>query len=833
MSVTSILQGLYQQTGNTWINIPSDAFTAAFGTGPVQDAIAQLLSGQLTIGSAANHITFTVDPNADQVTIAGTASAAPLDSLQVTVVFAAKDGGVSMDLTATVSTNWTLSQAWPSHLNEFPFNAVTVTGGSVSLSVAPGASDVTLVASVATTFEGQSLANTAADGLLVVDYKSGSGVTFAAGCVINGTWSPFSSSGLNLPSRFQNVFDAQFELGLFFATQEVDDLGAFDNLKTSGNLFFLPDKIETGLTFLAGMEMEGDASVLGTLFTGKPTLEFTAYKGDADLDLKASLVDVTLGTFTFKSVDLEWKSTGESGEIDLSLVTSINDSAANMNDLGVCGTGSLQYGTQDSAIFTLQVGACGDGTKGWSNPFGIPDLEIDDFEVAFKLVAEPESVAVDLGGKITLGTEEPHPVDITVAAGIALDGDLPAPDALVFVLAPANAGATVSLSDVIDDVASVFGAHFPQGTLLDQIQIQEIELAVAQSPFPFDGTTYQPFISIVGDITVFGYTLDAMLTFNTKADPPYLQACGTFNQNGGPVVVSAGGVQLLKISDTTGTKGPAACLDTLALTSTSSFCGSTCTAVSPGGSGYFLVLDAQTTILGLVSTSVFAKVATTSFAFDVGFNLFGVIGADLQCVFDPSAGHFFAAADFGIGNRSTDKVKFPSSITLSIGPFDVEIPLPTIEFDVCLAVGTFAPQGAGCGGWTPPSSGPFFHFGLDFQFMSIDFPFSITLDLATVETAFSDFGQFLLDWLKDVANWGKQLLLQLLYGIGKLFEDAVKAVAEALGEAVEEVAKIAKEVWSALESVCSEETANDQLYGSSAALPGGTPPPDGLASAGA
>ncbi len=720
-----------------------------------------------------------------------------------------------MDLSATVTSNWTLSQAWPSQLNVFPFNALTITGGALTLNVAPGASDVQLTASVSSSFSGQTLSNTAADGLFVAEYKDGA-LTFAAGFLATGTWSPFGSGGgLDLPTRFQGVFDDSFELGLFFATMDVDDLSVFDNLKGSGKLFFLPDKIQSGLTLLAGMQMAGDAAVLGTLFTGKPTLQFTAFKGESELDLSAALEDVTLGTFTFKSVELEWKSSGaDSGEIDLNLVTVINSAAANMNDLGVCGTGSIQYGTQDSATFEVQVGQCGDGTSGWADPFGIPDLTIDDFGVAFKLVAEPEEVAIDLGGQFTLGTDQPKPVVVTVAAGVALDADLPAPDGLVFEISGTSPGTQVSLSNVIDDVASVFGKTFPQGTLLDDVQIEEIEIAVVQSPFTFGGQTWNPLISFVGDITVFGFNLDAMLTFNTKASPPYLQACGTFNQNGGPVTVSVGGVTLLKMSDTTGTKGPAMCLDTLALTSTSTFCGGACNAVSPGGSGYFLVLDAQTSILGLVSTSVFAKVATTSFDFDVKLNLFGVLGAELQCVFDPKQGDFFGAAEFSIGDQSGDTVKFPDSITLDIGPFSVDIPLPTIEFAVCVAAGTFAPAGVSCAGWTPPSSGPFFHFGLDFQFSSIQFDIDVTIDestFASIATAFDDFGQFLLNWLKDVANWGKELLLKLLYAIGKAFEEAVKAVAEALGEAVEEIAKVAKEVWNALEDVCSESTANALL----------------------
>jgi hypothetical protein len=815
MSVVSILQGLYGQTGNKYINIPAGAFTAEFGSGPVQDAIAQLLSGQLQVGSATNNITFVIDVPNDKVTITGTGSLPPLDSINVSVVFQAKSGGVSMDLNATVTSNWTLSQAWPSHLNVFPFNALTITGGSLTLNVAPGASDVQLTASVSSSFSGQTLSNTAADGLFVAEYKN-SALTFGGGFLVTGTWSPFSSSGgLNLPSRFQNVFDDSFELGLFFATLEIDDLSAFDNLKGSGKLFFLPDKIQSGLTFLAGMQMAGDASVLGTLFTGKPTLQFTAFKGDSEIELSAALKDVTLGTFTFNSVELDWKSSGaDSGEIDLNLVTVINSAAANMNNLGVCGTGTLSYGTQDSATFEVQVGKCGDGTNGWADPFGIPDLTIDDFGVAFKLVADPEEVAVDLGGQFTLGTDQPKPVVVTVAAGVALDADLPAPDGLVFEISGTSPGTQVSLSDVIDDVASVFGKSFPQGTLLDDVQIEEIEIAVVQSPFSFGGQTWNPLISFVGDITVFGFNIDAMLTFNTKASPPYLQACGTFNQNGGPIVVSVAGVTLLKLSDVTGTKGPAMCLDTLALTSTSTFCGGACNAVSPGGSGYFLVLDAQTSILGLASASVFAKVATTAFDFDVKLNLFGVLGAELQCVFDPKQGDFFGAAEFSIGDKPGDTVSFPNSITLDIGPFSVNIPLPTIEFAVCVAAGTFAPSGVSCAGWTPPASGPFFHFGLDFQLGSIDFGIDVTIDESTfssIATAFEDFGKFLLDWLKDVANWGKELLLKLLYWIGAAFEDAVKAVAEALKVAVEEIADLAKDVWNALEQACSESTADGLL----------------------
>src|SRR5262244_1009783 len=100
-----------------------------------------------------------------------------------------------------------------------------------------------------------------------------------------------------------------------------------------------------------------------------------------------------------------------------------------------------------------------------------------------------------------------------------------------------------------------------------------------------------------------------MLTFNTQANPPYLQACGTFNKNGGPVTVDIGSTNLLTISNVSGTGGPAACVDTLALTGSSDFCGNTCKAVAPGGTGYFLVLNAKISVLSLGGASILAKVA--------------------------------------------------------------------------------------------------------------------------------------------------------------------------------------------------------------------------------
>ena len=574
--------------------------------------------------------------------------------------------------------------------------------------------------------------------------------------------------------------------------------------------------------------MTDDVETLGSFFTGKPTLELTAYvsKSGDEVSLTAKLQDVTLGAVTFDEVELEWDSSAETKKITLTLVSLMNVPDINMDDVGLCGFGQLIYSAPQSATFGIEIGACGGGAKGWVNPFFIQNLTIDNFGIEVVLSEEAEP-ALNLGGTITIGPPATA-VDITAISGLTFDGDIPAPSGIVLALAPADKGKTASLADVISDVASVFGANFNlSGTFLNDLSIAELEVAIVQTPFTFNGITYNPYVSIDGDIFVQvgsdKYELLMILTVNTQADPPYMQACGTFNKNGGAITIDVGSTNVLTMSNVSGTGGPAACVDTLALNSTSDFCGTKCTAVAPGGTGYFLVVNAKIEVLSLLGASIYAKVAKDTFDFLMEFNWLGdTITTELACTFAPSESEFAAAIEFG-ANLPDLKLNWGF-----IGDFT--IPAPSIN--LCTALGTFVPdepvfnQGV-CSGWTPTSA-PYFYFTGSFSWGSLNWSATFTVDASSfqaVEKAFSDFGAFLLNWIEtNVSQFLNDIitslenLLTLLYKLGWALWDAAKAVYDFFSNiSWDDVFAAAEKIWADVVDGACAETQAEAAYSSSLA----------------
>src|SRR5262249_34146208 len=620
----------------------------------------------------------------------------------------------------------------------------------------------------------------------------------------NNGWSPLSALGID---QFTTIDIT--EIGLFLTTTPLGsaDLKVFQSLAGDGKVAFLPDSIDTGLTALAGLQLSADVEILDELLTGHPTLDLTAYVGEAgnDVSLTAKLENATIGTVTFREIELEWESSAKTKKITLTVVSLLNAPDVNLINTGLCGSGTLIYSSPQSATFAIEIGKCGDGTQGWVDPFFINNLTIDDFGIEVVLQESEPQVALNLGGTITIGSGA-NAVDITAISGLTFDGDIPAPSGVVLALDPAHKDKTVTLADVVDDVASVFGANFDlTNTLLNDLAIKELQVAVVQVPFTFNKVTYTPFVSIVGDIFIQvgsdKYEFDMMLTVNTQADPPYMQACGTFNKNGGAVTVDVGTVNLLTVSSGSGTGGPAACVDTLALTSTSDFCGKKCTAVAPGGTGYFLVANAKISVLSLVGASVYCKVSKESFDFLMKFNWIGkIVTTELACTFAPKGGEFAAGIEFGID--------LPN-ITINwgfIGNFT--IPMPSLDF--CVAVGTFVPdesifdQGI-CSGWKPQSA-PYFYFTGSFTWGNLNWGVTLSLDagsFSSIGTAFSDFGQWLVDWIKN--NVGTFLLdivkslvnlLRLLWQLLWDLWDAIKAVYNFFANLTwEEIVDAAKQIW--------------------------------------
>ena len=800
----------------TSILIPAVLFG---NTGPFYDAINQFIQNQKLQINGPNGSKITITGSASSATVTGVGVSAPFGATTVTATFTLSGDSVEIDLSAEIQPGWSLNTAWPGI--GYPLSSLTITDATLSLIANVGDKSLAVLVTVnASTYSGQPLSTGAAAGLLKVTWSNGT-LGFGAGFIVtNNGWNPLSALGIN---SFTTI--SITEIGLFLTTIPLDatDLAVFSSLAGPGKVAFIPSSIEAGLTALAGLQLTNDVAVLDKLFSGNPTLDLTAHvaSAGADVSLTADLENVTIGTVTFSEVKLEWESSAETKKITLSVISDISAPAVNLKNTGLCGTGTLIYSAPQSATFAIEIGKCGGAGQGWVDPFFIQNLTIDDFGIEVVIQESQPPVALNLGGTITIGTG-PTAVDITAISGLTFDGDIPAPSGVVLALGPSEKGKTVTLADIIDDVASVFGAHFDvTGTLLNDIAIAELQVAVVQVPFTFNGVTYTPFISLVGDIYITvgsdKYQFDMMLTINTQADPPYLQACGTFNKNGGPVTVDIGSVNLLTMSNAAGNAGPAACIDTLALTAASNFCGTTCTAVAPGGSGYFLVANAKISVLDLGSSSIYAKVAKDSFDFLMEFNwLGGILTTELACTFAPSASEFAAAIEFG--------ANLPD-ITLDwgfIGTFT--IPLPSLN--VCTAVGTFVPsepifnQGI-CSGWTPASA-PYFYFVGDFSWGSLSWSVTISIDandFQQIATAFSDFGHFLVTWIgnnvgaflegivKDVYN-----LLLLLFKLAWALWDAVKAVFDFFVNLTwDEIFEVAEKIWAS--SGCAQGVAEAAYSG--------------------
>jgi hypothetical protein len=796
-------------------------------TGPFFDAINQFIQNQKLQLNGPNGSQITITGSSSSATVTGVGQSAPFGATTVTVTVTLNGGSVEIDISAEIQPGWSISTAWPG--TGYPFSSLTITDGTLSLTANVGDKSLAVMVTVsASTYSGQNLSNGAAAGLLKVTWSNGE-LGFAAGFIVtNNGWNPLSALGID---KFTTI--TVTEIGLFLTTiaLDADDLAVFSSLAGPGKVAFLPSSIDPGLTALAGLQLVQDVSILDELFTGHPTLNLTGHVASAgdEVSLSADLENVTIGTVTFSEVKLEWDSSAKSKKIVLSVISDISAPEVNLKNTGLCGTGTLIYSPPQSATFAIEIGKCGGGGQGWVDPFFIQNLTIDDFGIEVVLQESAPEVALNLGGTITIGTG-PHAVDITAMSGLTFDGDIPAPSGVVLALGPSEKGKTVTLADIVTDVASVFGAHFDvSATLLNDIAIAELQLAVVQVPFTFNGVTYSPFISLVGDIYITvgsdKYQFDMMLTINTQADPPYMQACGTFNKNGGAVTIDVGSVNLVTMSNVSGTGGPAACIDTLALTSASNFCGTTCTAVAPGGTGYFLVANAKISVLSLVSSSIYAKVAKDSFDFLMEFNwLDGVLTTELACTFAPSDSEFAAAIEFG---ANLPDIKLDWGF---IGTFT--IPLP--KLNVCAAVGTFVPgdpvfnQGI-CSGWTPTSA-PYFYFIGDFSWGSLDWSVTISIDASDfqqIATAFSDFGKFLVTWIEN--NVGAFLeaivsdlvnLLKLLWNLAWDLWDAVKAVFDFFANLTwEEVFEAAEAIWAdAVDGGCAQSQAEAAYSGQLASV---------------
>ena len=153
VDVKGVLEGYVKN--NALLITPDIAaqFGPAIGT-----VITELFSGGISLGAG---FLLYADPNSDSATISGAGSAPPLLSgFNVTAVFSDTSGnvdGVELTFNATVTSDITLSDAWPTLLAGYPFTDLVLTSGGMAVTVQPGDSSYKLKLTGTITLESESL----------------------------------------------------------------------------------------------------------------------------------------------------------------------------------------------------------------------------------------------------------------------------------------------------------------------------------------------------------------------------------------------------------------------------------------------------------------------------------------------------------------------------------------------------------------------------------------------------------------------------------------------------------------------------------------------------
>ncbi|UWZ85518.1 hypothetical protein [Occallatibacter riparius] len=759
------------------ISITPD-ISSVFGPA-IGNAVTQLFSGGINVNGA----NFSLTGDSAVATISGEGSKAPLvQSVKVVAVFTATENDVTLNFTGTLQSTVLLSDAWPSQLNFFPFNQLALTGGGLKLDVDPGATTIDMVVTPTISFENNPLGT----GLLEVSYD-GATLGFVGGFMVTGSWTPFSDfpvlSGLTISGEF----------GAFFASVDATDLSAFSGFP------FPPEEVSAGLTVIGLLELDGALSPIKD-FLPDTKLELTAIVpkdgGLSKASVKADLSEgASTNAFAFNDFSLEWQSTSaDSGSISLSVTCTVNISSK--ESFVITGAGTFIYGTTPSLELSLQLTAEG----GWLHPFGIPNLTIQ--TVAFAFTLNEEGIGIAMAGTIEIGTGQTNPVLLTAGAGFL---DFEVPDYVAAELSAEQKDQSVTLGQLITDFLPVL--DFNSFPLLKDITFKDLQFWAIANTVKILGKTYNPGIGCSGEISFFGYTLD--FGFNLITSPTTaVQAMGIISYNGGPIVISGGGITWLTISSADGTSGASACIDT----SGSGYCNSI--ASQPGA---YFAINAKVTLLGLVGVSIVALATKDVFEFDMDLGAGGIFSEQIHVLFQPSSGGFAGSLDADFS---------PPDITL--GPWGVipQFTIPTPKLSVCLGLGTIVPSSPICQDQYMPTSAPYFHFDLHFSFVGIDFDLTVSLDVNQVTNALSDFGSFIVNWLANNAKLVldfilqsaellTKLLLQIIEGIVDLVSYVAGLVAQQLGILFEDAYKLAGEIWDGLQEACAVVTGNDAMGASS------------------
>jgi hypothetical protein len=690
--------------------------------------------------------------------------------------------------------------ALASHLTDQPIPSgvpdVALTNGALALTLNVSTSEYNFMLAASAAVNGTSIGS----GLFVVR-KSLSGSGLLVGFVIPETWSP-AQIWSDLGSIFSKLMFSNS--GLLISTLPPGSTIDLPNLNQPS----LPATVDPGFTFFTSLALKGD--ILGPISN--------LFDDDIAFHLLAVVDTATPANSVFKAIYQGSK--GKNAIQFTGLTVTLQPQAA-------------KFSISAGALLTIQgktVKLDGEGDiqlepplvgfsiliEQWVEPFGINNLTVNVFGLK---VTISEQLGVTLLGSFDIGSGNDA---FTFVIGGTLD-NFEDPEAIVFELQHDDTSRPLMLSDLIKQFTSLDLSTVP---VLGAVGFNTLDFWVVADPagFHIGDYNFPPGIGVVADI--FVYSWEAKLNLQVSWTKGII-ASGSINN---PITLAG----IFTLSDTTGTAGPSASIDTTAIVAAPRparrLGGSRSPALAGAAKPYF-TMDGQLVFLSVTAT-ISAQASGETFDFDFDFKFSDAVKATLECSLIDDK-HFSANTSFlfdldtSVGPLETDGFTLVPQLDLN-GP-DTNFLLAilinptviaqlTIDLDISWQGERLTPHftrtvGDIGGDLTKLNDAVIAWLKNNVDTLFADFIKDAKSWVAALEGVFSA----LLDDILNVANtlanhFGEGIddVAGYLKQLGYSFQDIVNALVHAFRVSIEQASKAAEGSW---DDNCAMSQANDSAYG--------------------
>ncbi|PFE34184.1 hypothetical protein CN270_10805 [Priestia megaterium] len=384
------------------------------------------------------------------------------------------------------------------------------------------------------------------------------------------------------------------------------DIPEIQNFKNNSNL-----KIQKGVTFFSFLSVEGGLlKYLNPIFSSLNPVKLGIHYDEnvENSKIYASLISQppSKASLSFTNTMLFFSPIDEIMGIGGIMTVNIADHPLTLNY-----EGELSPIGEQEIKFSLP-----ENQKKWDKPLGINSLALEDIGVTLKLGLDGFSLMVQ--GAISIG-REPNEVKMLAALQL-INGTLP--NALYGKLDGKEYAPDGIPLDVLLNTFSIMQLPFP---LLKLVAIKYFEFYVGTDPngIEVEGIRYKG-IFLSADVSIFDLKTNLKISFNDQG----LKANGSI----------ASSIQLnnfLKISDSTGTRGPEIGIDT-ALVS------------KPNQPAKYFWLSSRVELFDSVSDTVFIYVIDKGFSFTQVVKIRSGLEVNLDCTLDKNKNLFRGKSNFNI-----------------------------------------------------------------------------------------------------------------------------------------------------------------------------------------